>query len=198
MAMKKSFIIHALLFCTLLAFGQNRKLPPNGTKYPISKFRFDYPLQTGKLDIVRNDSSGQIILSTENSELKFDTKDVFDSVVIPLFQRGILTSDILLKAINEEAKFIDYKGDTLDYTNHITTKTVTLKSIQQEAIPKYIKNKKGGTFFKVFITFTEHSSPPMYAFILYLRAGIDPKQINFAEYLKNVNAKYIQFSGFEF
>jgi len=199
--MKHSVIILVLFFCTLAAFGQQRRLPPKGTKYPISKFWFDYPIQAGKLEIVRIDSLGQIILRTESSELKFDNQSVFDTLAIALFQSGILTPDILLKTINADAKYIDHKGDTVDYTKHIDTKTVKLMSIQQEAIPKYIKKRKGVILFKVAVTFKEHlpnsGLPSIYDFTLYLQADTDPKLLHFAEYLKKVKTKYIQFTGIE-
>jgi len=126
---------------------------------------------------------------------------ILDSITIDLFKNGIVTPDILIRAINEESKFINYLGDTIDYTNHITTKFVQLNLIQKESIPKYIKKKKGVMFFKIAVTFRKYvpdeGLPTIYDFNLYLEADKDSEILPFSEYLKRVRKKYLQYVGME-
>jgi hypothetical protein len=191
-------ILTLLLFC-FSTWAQKRKLPPKGTSYPISKFRFDYPLQTGRLEILNIDSA--TILRTDSSEMRLGSWYILDSITIDLFKSGIVTPDILIRAINEEAKFINYLGDTIDHTNHITTKYVQLNQIQKEQIPKYIKKKNGVMFFKIAVTFRKHvpneGLPTIYDFNLYLEADKDSETLPFPEYLKKVRKKYLQYVGME-
>jgi hypothetical protein len=191
-------ILASFLFC-LSSLAQKRKLPPKGTLYPISKFRFDYPRQTGRLEILNIDST--IILQTDSSEMRLGSWYTLDSITIDLFKSGIVTSDILIRAINEEAKFINYLGDTIDHSNHITTKYVQLNQIHKEPIPKYIKKKKGIMFFKIAVTFKKYvpnyGLPTIYDFNLYLEADESFESLPFAEYIKGVKKKYLRYVGME-
>lgn len=191
-------IVASLLFC-LSTSAQKNKLSPKGTLYHISKFRFDYPRQTGRLEILNIDST--IILRTDSSEMRLGSWYTLDSITIDLFKSGIVTSDILIKAINEEAKFINNVGDTVDYTNNIITKHVQLNQIQKEQIPKYIRKKKGVMFFKIAVTFRKYvpneGLPTIYDFYLYLEADKNSESLPFSEFLKGVKKKYLQYAGME-
>ena|GEM_PF-6546574 len=120
-----------------------------------------------------------------------------DSVVTLLFQNGLMTSDLFVQAFNVESKYIDHKGDTVDWTNHIEAKTVKLLNIQRKELSKKYKDKKGTMLFEVWVTFNPHESGwgsfPM--FDLYLKSDIEPTSSNFKEYLKKAKIKCLRYTG---
>jgi hypothetical protein len=95
-----------------------------------------------------------------------------------LFQNGLLTGDLLIKAFNVETKVIDHKGDTLDWTRHVQTKTIKLLNIERKKLPRGYKDKKGTMLFEIWATFNPYESGwgsfPM--FELYIKADTASKK----------------------
>lgn len=214
--MKQKVIIFILTFISVTAFGQKRKLPPKDTYYPISKMVCEFPRQTGKLEITKNDSLKMTSYKTDSSEMimyadhfigfltgwdkKEEAQKIYlhlDSLVTLLFQNGLMTSDLFVQAFNIESKYIDYKGDTVDWTNQVEAKTVKLLNIQRKELPKKYKDKKGTILFEVWVTFNPYESGwgsfPM--FDLYLKSDIEPTTSNLTEYLKKAKIKCLRYTG---
>lgn len=214
--MRKKTIIILLTFLSVKAFGQTRKLPPKDTYYPVSKMDCNFPRQIGKLEIIKNDSLQLTTYKTDSSEMimyaehfsgfltGWDNKDgaqkiylQLDSLVTLLFQNGLMTPDLLIKAFNVESKYIDFKGDTVDFTNHIETKTIKLLNIQRKKLPKKYKDKKGTILFEVWVTFNPYEngwgSFPM--FDLYFKSDIELTPSNLKDYLKKAKIKCLRYTS---
>lgn len=216
--MTRFLILTILLVISVFAFGQKHKLPPKDSYYVISKQDCSYPRQTGKLEVIRNDSMKMTTYRTDSTEMIMyadnfvgflvgwdsinSAKEVYyqlDSVVTLLFKNGLLTSDLLGKAINVEEKAIDYNGDTLDWTRHIQIQTVKLLNIEKKELPKKYKDKKGTVLFEIWATFDIYESGwgsfPM--FDLYLKSGIELNDSNLKEYLSNATIKCLRYTGIQ-
>ncbi len=206
------------IFLCVTAFGQKRKLPPKDTYYPISKEVCEFPRQMGKLEVIQNDSTGQTTFHTDHSVMivhdddyvrflagwdKEDKREVIhyplDSMVTFIFQNGLLTPDLLIQSFNSEAKYIDYKGDTVDWTHHVKSNTVWLRHIQQQESTKLVKHKKGALLVEVAVTFIEDTAlqqlPAIHNFTFYLEGDFNPSSSNFTAYLKTARIKCLKYTG---
>lgn len=216
--MSQTVIIILLTFISVATFGQKRRLPPKDTYYPISKVVYEFPRQAGKLEVIKNDSSGLTLYKTDSSEMVVDNgssasflagwdKDDksaiihyrLDSLVTLLFQNGLLTSDLFIKSFNSEEKYVDYKGDTVDWTHHVKTKAVRLRYIQQQEFTKFVKRKKGALLFETAVTFEEdlepYQLPAIYNFMFYLQGDFNPSSSTLTEYLKTAKIKCLRYTG---
>jgi len=214
--MKHSTIFIILTLLSVTVFGQRRKLPPKGSYRIVSKPVCNYPKQGSKLEVIRNDSLKLTTYKTDSSEMiiyagsfvgfltdlnnKSEAQKIYfrlDSLITCLFQNGLLTSDLLIQAFNVETKVIDYKGDTLDWTSHVQTKTVKLLNIESKPLPKDYKDKKGTMLFEVWATFNPYESGwgsfPM--FDLYLKADIEPNETNMQAYFKKAIIKCLRYTA---
>lgn len=217
--MRHSAYFIILTLYSAAAFGQKRKLPPKGSYQIVSKPLCSYPKQTGKLDIIRNDSLKQTTYKTDSSEMimyaaqfvgfltdlndKSKAQSIYlhlDSLMTSLFQNGLLTPDLIRQAFNVETKAIDHKGDTLDWTSHAEGKTVKLLNIERKELPTEYKDKKGTMLLEVWATFNPYESGwgsfPM--FDLYLKADIDSTSSSLTEYLKRATIKCLRYTGTQF
>jgi len=221
--MKQILILFILTFLSMTLLGQKQKLPPKGRYYSISKTQCEFPKQTGKLEIIRNDSIKMTIYRTDDSEMfmyadhfigfisDWDQKDeaqkIFfqlDSLVTLLFQNGLMTSDLLVQAFNVENKFINHKGDTIDFTNHVQTKVVKLLNIKRKDFspnyfPKNFKGKKKFLLFEIWATFDIYESGwgSFPVFDLYLESEIEVTESNLTEYLEKAEIKCLLYIGIQ-
>lgn len=216
--MKFTLSIFFLTLISLVAYPQKRKLPPKDTYYLISKVDYAFPRQQGKLEVIKQDSLQQTVYQTDSSEMVVNDdsgarffagwdKDhpnemmyyPLDSIVQLLFQNGLLTSDLLIQSFNSEEKFIDYKGDTIDWTRHNTSKTVIIRYVEEQEFPPYLKRKKGALFFEVAVIFKKDLEPfhlpAILDFEFYLQGDIKPTAANFERYLKTAKIKYLRYRG---
>jgi len=199
-------------------FGQTQKLPPKDTYYPISKQICVYPRQTGRLDIQKSDSLSFTKYKTDNTEMILyashfavfltdwdslrEAKQIYiqlDSLISRLFKNGLLTSDLLIKSYCIESKYIDYKGDTLDWTNKLDTKSVKILNIQKKKLPKQykFKDKKKIVAYEIWVTFNECEDGwgafPM--FDLILKSDIKYSDSELKEFLKNAEIKCLKYTA---
>ncbi len=214
--MRQTLIILISIFISTTVFGQKQKLPPKDTYYPISILNCEFPRQTGNLEIIKNDSLKLTTYKTDSSEMIMyadhfigflagwdsigEAQRIYyhlDSIVTLLFQNGLMTSDLFIKAFNVESKFIDYMGDTVDWTNHVETKTVKILNIQRKEVSKEYRDSKGIVHFEVWVTFDPNESGwgafPM--FDLYLKSEIEPTSGDLTEYLSKARIKCLQYIG---
>ena len=199
-------------------FGQNQKLPPKDTYYSISKQICEYPRQLGKLNIERNDSLRLTKYKSDSTEMimysshfagfltDWDSTSQanqiyiqLDTLITQLFKNGLLTSDLLIKSYCIESKYIDYKGDTLDWTNHLDTKSVKILNIQKKKLPKQykFKDKKKIVAFEIWVTFNPNEDGwgafPM--FDLILKSDMEYSDLDFKEYFKNADIKCLRYTA---
>jgi hypothetical protein len=212
--MKFAVLFQFFILLNIVAVnGQKQKLPPEGTQYPVSR-ECSFQKQSGNLIIEKRDSitiyrtDSSEMLTNENYGAAFflpgwndkteDTYAELDSLIALLFQNGLLTSDLLIKAFNKETKFIDHKGDTSDHTMHTDVKSLELWSIRQT---EYTKREKGIMSFRVSFTLGEQSKTEalltIYVFSLILKSDFNPTRHNFKRYLQKARIKCLRYSGFE-
>ena len=216
--MKYFSTISILILVASGVLGQNHKFPPKGTYYPISKQICEYQRQNGKLEIIRNDSLMLTRYKTDSSEMviyadhfrgfltdwekKDEANQIYsqlDSLISTLFLNGLLTSDLIIKSYCVESKYIDYKGDTLDWTNHLTTNTVKILNIQKMKLPKQyrFKHKKKIVAYEIWVTFNSNEdgwgSFPMFDLIIKSDIKFSDYKIN--EYLKNAEIKCLIYTA---
>lgn len=201
-------------------FGQTPKSLTKDTYYPISKQICEYPRQTGKLNIERNDSLRLTKYKTDSTEMIMysshfvgfvtDLDSIsqanqiymqLDSLITQLFINGLLTSDLLIKSFCVESKYIDCKGDTLDWTNHIETKSVKILFIHKQKLPAQymVKDINKIVAYEIWVTFDPYEDGwgafPM--FDLILESDIEYSDSNFIEYLKNAKIKCLRYTGIQ-
>lgn len=214
--MRHLTFIFIILFGSFSLFGQKRKLPPKDSYYVISEQNCEHVNQSKTLEVLKDDSLRLTTYRTDSTEMiiyrdhfvgfltgwenKKGADSIYikqDSLVNELFVNGLLTSDLLIEAFNIETKVINHKGDTLDWTSHIKSKTVKLLNIQKKEFPKNYKDRKNTIVYEIWATFNAHESGwgsfPM--FDLYLVGNIKPTQQNFKEYLKTAKIKCLRYTA---
>jgi hypothetical protein len=199
-------------------FSQTQKLISKDSYYPISRQICEYLKQTGKLEIERNDSLRYSRYRTDSSEMILYESNILgflvdidsineankiylrlDSLVSLLFKNGLLTSDLIIKSFCTESKYIDYKGDTLDWTNHVQTKTVKILNIQKKRLPNYYKYKDKNkiVYYEIWVTFDEYEdgwgSFPM--FDLVIKSDIKYSNSKIKEFLKSAKIKCLRYTA---
>jgi len=198
--------------------GQNLKLPPKGTYYLISNQNCKYPRQTGNLEIIKSDSLKLTNYKTGQTEMiiyrdqflgfltDYDKKEEankvyneIDRLLTTLFNNGLLTADLLIKAYCIDSKHIDYKGDTLDFTNSVRSKSVKILNIKKKKLPRNykFKNKKYLASFEIWATFNPNEdgwgSFPMFDLILISDIKYSDSHTN--EYFKNAKIKCLLYTN---
>jgi len=208
--MKCSFLI-VFLFFYYSAIGQDWDCP-----CPIvSNYNCQYPKQTGKLDIIRNDSLKITVLKTEETELVvpdnlYISSEFKDSIsgrelVTNLFKNGLLTTDLILKEFNRKIKLLNRKGDTLDDTKHENSKVAKMESIIR-------KKSENHVVFEIAIVFkpTKYDSIINIKNCAYCLQSIDDFELelslahrrpltekNIDKYLKKCEIDCFRWKGFE-
>ncbi|WP_276485502.1 hypothetical protein [Paraflavitalea pollutisoli] len=129
--------------------------------------------QTGRLDIVRNDKEPLITCLTDTSEMTLSTNDTAQTrLVTLLFNNGLLTPELLSKAINNY-KLVDHRGDTIVHTGNISGRRIELLQLRLVHGPKTIKDYKKTVTVKVHAAFPARQLPVMSAVeILKLGNGV--------------------------
>lgn len=214
--MKNGFVVIALFFIITMVSGQDRKLPPKGSYLTVSETSCEFPQQTGKLEIVRNDSLKFTTYRTDCSAMvmnaysfigfltAWDSADnalrlysQYDTLVSQLFLNGLISSDLLVNAYNAKNLYINYKGDTLDCTSHERIDTVTILNIQRKELQKDYKDKSRIILFEFWVTFNPEESGwgSFLMFDLFLKSDIESNQNNVSEYLKNAKIHCLRYKG---
>ncbi|NLF41597.1 MAG: hypothetical protein GX587_02770 [Bacteroidales bacterium] len=217
--MKQTVIISFLVLISLTTFGQEIMEKHEDAYYSISKLDCEYPRQTGRLEIIRNDTLSLTTYRTDSAEMilyeevflgfltGFDNYEEAekiynqqDSLISMLFLKGLLTPELLIKAFNTESKYVNYIGDTLDLTRHQKTDYIKLLNVRIIELPEELKDEKGNLMIEIWLTFDPEESGwgpfPMYHFNL--KSDIEPTDTNINEFLKNVRHQCLKYVGMKY
>jgi len=211
------------MLCSLTSvFAQHTKLPLEGTMYSLSH-NCSYPRQIGTLNIIKADSSGYVAYQTDSNKMSKHIEQLSsgdsliilkkkiitpDSLVDMLFANGLLTPDLIIKAMNAESKWLDHKGDTIDQTSHFYPQKITLIYCHRQALSnksvhyKYRHTRKV-ILFEIGVIFGYKSekledaiaSYGITMFQLCLKGNIKPSDRNLIGYLKNARIICLTYSG---
>lgn len=113
-----------------------------------------YTPQTGRLDIVRSNTAPIILCKTDTAEMTINTHDQQQvHLTTGLFQHGLLTPELLSKAINEY-KIVDHRGDTIVHSGNINARHIDLLQVEEVRTPKKKDNNKNALTLRIRADFS--------------------------------------------
>lgn len=128
--------------------------------YPLSSMNCKYERSFRHPEILRDDTLGVVTYRTDSTEMFLrrsnflgflvggqDTEgadNIFtksDSLLSALFQNGLFTSDLLIRAYTQERLYLNQQGDTLDHTQYTDSKKIKILNIRPHETPPHLHGK---------------------------------------------------------
>ena len=157
--MKKIYVVFFLQFLTQNIIGQHVVCYHDGRK--IIHFGYFGPKDLGNKKIEKNNSS--IVLFSDSSKLTIKSSDICkvtrwinfspkktqsislqvsnDSILVLLFNKGLVTPNLLLNAYNSEPIRIEHNGDTIFFTDKLILNRLIFNDLEIYEHSKTMSNQ---------------------------------------------------------